>query len=122
MDIITSLWNDAFNYIFGTEFLIMALVVIGAMEVIKKTFQIPEKWSSTIMPYIALVLSMGVVGLSHITEFHNIEAWILHGLLQAFFVDIFYTYLGKFVIQVVPGIWNVVFHWIMSKKSNANKE
>lgn len=119
---VTNIWNDAFQYIFGTHFIVMALFVIGVMEAVKTKIKFSPKWESTLMPYIALLVSFLAVGIVHLNDLANIKEWILYALVQAFFIDIFYTYMGKAVIKVIPFIWSIILNKFIQNKTDASNK
>lgn len=103
MNDINLLWNGIFKIVAGPEILLISLFVVAAVEGLKITF---KKLNSTFIPFIALGLSFLGVTLSHIHELKNVHDWVLMGLTQAFLIDIFYTYLGKPLLQGILFLWS----------------
>lgn len=108
------MWGTLTQLLLSSSFITVALFVIVGIEIIKTFVGENVKWFSTIMPFIALLLSIfGVLTLNitHLTEW---KEWVLQGITQAFLVDLFYTYCGKPVIKLIKYIWDTA----LSKMTN----
>lgn len=122
------LWDQIINYVLGPEFLLMALFVIAVMEVIKTHCKgfihkfAGDKWSSTIHPWIAGILSCIAVFLANLGDLPNVETWLLLGITQAALVDLFYSWFGKPAIRTVKFAWGKMLNAYMHKKTDVKNE